>query len=168
MRTCEHEIDAADGLWCKAASSVSWDASSANDAATDPYDVSFELPESTADEDLLHVAVDSKKRDNVALGETLVQIGLLRPHEMLDVRIAQAGGADLGDALLVASAIRSRLGEMLLQAQQITSEQLEFALDLQRKRGGLLGEILVSQGWLDRATLDAALDAQAKSGRRAA
>jgi hypothetical protein len=112
--------------------------------------------------------VDSKKRDNVALGETLVQIGLLRPHEMLDVRIAQAGGVDLGDVLLVASAIRSRLGEMLLQAQQITSEQLEFALDLQRKRGGLLGEILVSLGWLDRVTLDAALDAQAKSGRRGA
>jgi len=33
-------------------------------------------------------------------------------------------------------------------------------LDLQRKSGGLLGEILVSLGWLDRATLDAALSAQ--------
>jgi len=38
---------------------------------------------------------------------------------------------------------------------------------VQRKRGGLLGEILVSLGWLDRVTLDAALAAQAKSGRRA-
>jgi hypothetical protein len=161
-------MEAADGQSWKAAPGVSWDASCADDAATDPYDVSFELAGSASDEEQLHVAVDSKKRDNVALGETLVQIGLLRPHEMLDVRIAQAGGVDLGDVLLVASAIRSRLGEMLLQAQQITSEQLEFALDLQRKRGGLLGEILVSLGWLDRVTLDAALDAQAKSGRRGA
>jgi hypothetical protein len=86
---------------------------------------------------------------------------------MLDVRIAQAGDVDLGHALLVASSIRSRLGEMLLQAKQITSEQLESALELQRKRGGLLGEILVSLGWLDRVTLDAALAAQAKSRRRA-
>jgi hypothetical protein len=167
MQTREYEIDAADGPWYEAPG-VCWDASCANDAAADPYDVSFESPASGADEEHLHVAVDWKKRDNLALGETLVQIGLLRPHEMLDVRIAQAGDADLGDALLVASAIRSRLGEMLLQAQQITSEQLEFALALQRKRGGLLGEILVNLGWLDRVTLDAALAAQAKSGSVAA
>jgi hypothetical protein len=52
---------------------------------------------------------------------------------------AQADATRLGDALLVASAIRSRLGELL-----------------------------VSLGWLDRVTLDAGLAAQAKSGRRAA
>lgn len=166
MQTWEHEIEAADGPY-KAAPGVCW-AASANDAAADPYNVSFELPDSDSDEELLHVSVDCKKRDNLALGETLVQIGLLGPHEMLDVRIAQSGDVDLGDALLVASAIRSRLGEILLQAKRVTCEQLEFALELQRKRGGLLGEILVSLGWLDRVTLDAALAAQAKSGRRAA
>jgi hypothetical protein len=168
MQTWEHEIEAIDGLY-NAARGVCW-AASANDAAADPYNVSFESPDSDSDsdEELLHVAVDCKKRDNLALGETLVQIGLLRPHEMLDVRIAQSGDADLGDALQVASAIRSRLGDMLLQAKQVTCEQLEFALEVQRKRGGLLGEILVSLGWLDRATLDATLAAQAKSGRRAA
>lgn len=165
MQTWEHEIEAIDGPY-NAAPSVCW-AASANDAAADPYNVSFELPDSDSDAELLHVAVDFKKRDNLALGETLVQIGLLRPHEMLDVRIAQSGDADLGDALLVASAIRSRLGEILLHAKQVTCEQLEFALELQRKRGGLLGEILVSLGWLDRVTLDAALAAQAKSGRQA-
>jgi hypothetical protein len=165
MQTWQHEIEATDGLY-NAASGMCW-AASASDAGADPYNVSFELPDSDSDEEMLHVAVDGKKRDNLALGETLVQIGLLRPHEMLDVRIAQSGDADLGDALLVASAIRSRLGEMLLQAKQVTCEQLEFALEVQRKRGGLLGEILVSLGWLDRVTLDAALAAQARSGRRA-
>ena len=167
MQTCEYEIEALDGLQHNTVPGACWDARCANDTAADPYDVSFESPASASSEQHLHVALDSKKRDNLALGETLVQIGLLRPNEMLDVRIAQAGDADVGDALLVASAIRSRLGEMLLRAQQVTSEQLEFALALQRKRGGLLGEILVSQGWLDRATLNAALAAQAKSGRRA-
>ena len=64
-------------------------------------------------------------------------------------------------SLLVASAIRSRLGEILLKAKRITSSQLEFALEMQRHQGGLLGEILVSLGWLDQATLAAALAAQA-------
>jgi hypothetical protein len=166
MQTCDYEIEATDSL-CKATRGVCW-AAGADDPAADPYNVSFEVPDSDSDEELLHVAVDCKKRDNLALGETLVQIGLLGPHEMLDVRIAQSGDADLGDALLVASAIRTRLGEMLLRAKQVTCEQLEFALELQRKRGGLLGEILVSLGWLDRVTLDAALAAQARSGPRAA
>jgi hypothetical protein len=138
----------------------------ANEQAADPYEVSFESFEPASDGKHLHLAVETKKRDNLALGETLVQIGLLRPQEMLDVRIAQIGGEDLCESLIVVSSIRSRLGDMLLQEKQITSEQLEFALDLQRKRGGLLGEILVSLGWLDRETLDATLSAQRE--RRAA
>jgi hypothetical protein len=132
--------------------------------AADPYDVRFESFEPTPQG--LKLEVETKKRDNLALGETLVQIGLLRPQEMLDVRIAQSGGEDLCNSLMVVSSIRSRLGEMLLQQEHITSEQLESALDLQRRRGGLLGEILVSMGWLDRETLDATLVAQ--RGRRAA
>ena len=63
--------------------------------------------------------------------------------------------------LMAASAIGSRLGEILLNAKRITSSQLEFALEVQRHQGGLLGEILVNFGWLDRQTLDAALAAQA-------
>jgi hypothetical protein len=63
--------------------------------------------------------------------------------------------------LLVAGAIRSRLGEILLHAKRITSSQLEAALTLQRDGGGLLGEILLGQGWLDQETLDAALALQA-------
>jgi hypothetical protein len=166
MQTDENEIEAVEGLRHRPAPGASWDAGCANDA--DPYDVFFESPQCESAGENLHLAVDCKKRDNVALGETLVRIGLLRPNEMLDVRIAQARGADLGDSLRVASAIRSRLGDMLLRAQRITSEQLEFALELQRKRGGLLGETLVSLGWLDRETLDVALETQAKSGRKAA
>jgi len=128
--------------------------------AADALDVSFESIDPVADGKDMRHAVETKKRDNLALGETLVQIGLLKPQEMLDVRMAQAGGEDLCESLMVVSSIRSRLGEMLLQSNKITSEQLEFALELQRKRGGLLGEILVNLGWLDRTTLDATLVAQ--------
>ncbi len=168
MATCENEVRGDDVQRRYAAQNVSWDGEPACDqAATDPYSVSFESPESVRDEEHLGLAIQSKKRDNLALGETLVQMGLLAPREMLDVRIAQAG-EDLVRSLMVASAIRSRLGEMLLRSKQITSAQLEFALALQRKRGGLLGEILVSLGWLDRHTLDVALAVQMRSGRKAA
>jgi hypothetical protein len=77
------------------------------------------------------------------------------------VRSAQTDSGDLVGSLLVASAIRSRLGEILLKAKRITSCQLEFALEMQRHQGGMLGEILLSLGWLDQVTLDAALAAQA-------
>jgi hypothetical protein len=106
-------------------------------------------------------AVERKKRDNLALGEALVSIGLLGRIELAGVERAQTESEDLVASLMIASAIRSRLGEILLKAKQITTCQLEFALELQRHQGGLLGETLVSLGWLDQATLDAALAAQA-------
>ncbi len=167
MQSYEHEVPPNEGF--PVTVSVNWASTSVNDEALDPYDVSFESwSEPAQDGKQLLLAVESKKRDNLALGETLVQIGLLEAREMLDVRIAQAADEDLCDSLLVVSAIRSRLGEMLLSAKQITSAQLESALEVQRKHGGLLGEILVTHGSLDRETLDVALAAQARSGRKAA
>ena len=106
-------------------------------------------------------AVESKKRDNTALGETLVSIGLLDPRDLSQIRASQAAAGDLVGSLSVASAIRTRLGEILLREKRITSSQLEHALELQRQKGGKLGEILVSLGWLDQETLDAALATQA-------
>ena len=164
MQAYESEVEGVEELRRSATAHVL--GTDASDRAEDPFEVRFESFEPASEGKHLHLEVESKKRDNLALGETLVQIGLLRPHEMLDVQIAQIGGEDLCESLMVVSSIRSRLGDMLLQKKQITSEQLEFALDLQRKGGGLLGDILVSLGWLDRATLDAALSAQRE--RRAA
>ena len=106
-------------------------------------------------------AVESKKQDNAALGETLVRIGLLDPRELSELRLSQAAAVDLVGSLTIASAIRTRLGEILLREKRITSSQLEHALELQRQQGGMLGEILVSLGWLDKETLDAALATQA-------
>jgi hypothetical protein len=138
-----------------------WMRAAAYAAGTEPEDELFEPPGPTLVEVDLGRAVESKKRDNLALGEALMSIGLIGHRELSDVQSAQAESDDLVGSLLVASAIRSRLGEILLKAERITSSQLEFALDLQRHQGGLLGEILVSLGWLDQQTLDAALAAQA-------
>ena len=109
--------------------------------------------------DDLAQAVEAKKRDNLVLGETMLRLGLLGQGELAALETAQAS-RDTVESLLVASAIRSRLGEILLKARRITSNQLEAALKLQRENGGLLGEILIGQGWLDRDTLDAALALQ--------
>ena len=108
----------------------------------------------------LEEAIEAKKRDNLVLGETLVSFGLLQRHEMSDVQSAQARSNDVVGSLMVASAIRTRLGDILLHAKRVTSAQLELALEMQRQRGGLLGEILVGTGALDRGTLDAALALQ--------
>ena len=137
-----------------------WMQAAAYAAGTGPQDAFFAALEPARDEIGLEEAVESKKRDNFALGEALVSIGLIGQHEFAEVQRVQAEGDDLAASLMVASAVRSRLGEILLKAKRITSSQLEFALELQRHQGGLLGEVLVSLGWVDRQTLDAALAAQ--------
>lgn len=45
-------------------------------------------------------------------------------------------------------ATRKSLGQMLVADDFVTAEQLDEALELQRKQGGKLGEILINQGWL--------------------
>lgn len=148
QRTQERNVDA----WMRAAAYA---------AGTEP-DVDWLPPEDLVlEHDHLGHAVESKKRDNLELGQALVSIGLMGTVELAEVQSAQAQCADLVGSLLVASAIRSRLGEILLKAKHITSCQLEFALEMQRLEGGRLGEILVGLGWLDQQTLDAALVAQA-------
>jgi len=44
--------------------------------------------------------------------------------------------------------IHKQLGELLLERKIIDSKQLEKALDLQKERGGLLGDILVELGFV--------------------
>jgi hypothetical protein len=47
-----------------------------------------------------------------------------------------------------------RLGDLLIQAQLITPEQLAYALAVQHEEGGRLGDHLVSTGAIAEATLD--------------
>lgn len=117
-----------------------------------------------ADDDALGVAVRSQMRDNLALGETLVSFGLMEAHELAKVDLAQRRETDVVDSLLVTSTIRSRLGDILLRARQITSNQLERALEIQRTQGGLLGEILIERGWIVPQSLQQALAVQGRSG----
>jgi hypothetical protein len=55
---------------------------------------------------------------------------------------------------------RQTIGQILVEKELITLGQLETALDYQRANGGLLGEILVAQGLIDRLAIASVLARQ--------
>lgn len=55
---------------------------------------------------------------------------------------------------------RKRLGDLLIAAGKITSEQLSAALDVQKESGRRLGEVLVSEGFLTQEELMVTLETQ--------
>jgi Type II secretion system (T2SS), protein E, N-terminal domain len=61
---------------------------------------------------------------------------------------------------------RQAIGEILVEKELITPAQLEAALDYQRAEGGLLGEILVAQGLIDRLAIASVLAKQWSSSPR--
>ena len=56
--------------------------------------------------------------------------------------------------------VRKQLGELLIERAIITQEQLEKALDTQRQKGGLIGEILVEMGFAKEDDIAQALTSQ--------
>jgi glycosyltransferase XagB len=64
-----------------------------------------------------------------------------------------AAGVPAGDLVSLSAAVqagdvRLRLGELLIQRKLITPEQLDEALELQRKWGSRLGDVILTMGWL--------------------
>lgn len=55
---------------------------------------------------------------------------------------------------------RLRLGDMLVQAQMLSTEKLSQALGVQSERGGRLGEILVAEGFVSETQLTQTLSNQ--------
>jgi type IV pilus assembly protein PilB len=49
--------------------------------------------------------------------------------------------------------MKKLLGELLIEGKEITQEQLNEALRIQKKDGDLLGAILVNLGYLDEGVL---------------
>ena len=56
--------------------------------------------------------------------------------------------------------IAKQIGQLLLARKEITQEQLDEALELQGKKGGLLGQILVEMGATTEEAVAQALTAQ--------
>ena len=57
---------------------------------------------------------------------------------------------------------KKRIGEMLVEAGEVTEAQVQEALSVQKQEGGLLGMVLVKLGYLDRNTLVHTLETQTR------
>jgi hypothetical protein len=108
----------------------------------------------------LHDALAEQHRTNELLGEILVRFGEIESTDLQVVLSFQEDLADGARAAQLAAGVRKMLGEILVQAQRISPEQLDAALAEQRESGAKLGEILVKRGLLNRRELDAALMVQ--------
>ncbi len=56
--------------------------------------------------------------------------------------------------------IKKQLGELLIERSVITKKQLEHALETQKAKGGLIGQVLVGLGYATEETIAQALTAQ--------
>ena len=59
-----------------------------------------------------------------------------------------------------------QVGELLLERQLITQEQLDKALEVQLKEGGLLGQILVKMGFVTDEQIDSCIKEQTENSKK--
>ena len=112
----------------------------------------------------LERALEKQKRTNEMLGEVLVGMGVLDPTDLKAALSVQGELASVKDAIRSASGVRFLLGEILLTAKRITPEQLQSALDDQKRTGEKLGAVLVRRRYITEKELEAALAFQQHQG----
>lgn len=108
----------------------------------------------------IEVALEEQKKTNELLGQVLVRMNILDP---VDIKVALSVQDHLDcveDAVKIAAGVRRLLGELLVQAGHITSEQLEQAIVEQKRSGEKIGEVLARQGLLTKRELYCVLDYQ--------
>lgn len=122
-----------------------------------------------------------RKISNRQLGEVLIERGLISTEQLDSALVIQKQkGGLIGEILVVLGYIKEpdvklvltiqkdlekkgrhiRIGELLVERDLITSEQLEYALKIQKQKGGLIGEILVILGYIKEADVALALTSQ--------
>lgn len=112
----------------------------------------------------LERALEEQRNTNELLGQTLVRMGILDPTDIKAALSVQHYLNSPDDAVKTAAGVRQMLGDLLLQAGHITSEQLEGAFAEQKRTGEKLGEVLVRMGLLTDRQLNAVLDFQRRQG----
>lgn len=88
---------------------------------------------------LLELQASQPKGERQPLGKLAVELGFLSERRLRD--------------LLDLHGKRLSLGELLVANGLVTPDQIEKALAIQGERGGLLGEVLVENGWIDEIAL---------------
>lgn len=100
-------------------------------------------------EEQLREALDFQKKEGGLLGEVLVKLGYVEERDIVQALTVQCGFPYL-----------PKLGEILIRNEVISQEQLQRALDFQKREGGLLGEILVKLGYANELDIVQALTVQ--------
>lgn len=112
----------------------------------------------------LERALEEQRSTNELLGQVLVRMGILDSTDLKAALSVQQYLDIPDDAVKTAAGVRQMLGDLLLQAGHITSEQLEGAFAEQKRTGEKLGEVLVRTGLLTDRQLNAVLDFQRRQG----
>ena len=107
----------------------------------------------------LDAALERQAQRNGKLGALLVEMGLLEEAELYAVLALQASLHET-QAEDVIQFLRARLGDILLGAAAVTSQQLQRALEDQESAGEALGEVLVRHGVISVAVREGALGFQ--------
>lgn len=101
-------------------------------------------------------ALDIQNQIPKKIGQLLVDLGYTTRGKVEQALSNQA----IGKCKPAQTAPRRSLGELLLQADRVTPEQLERALVVQRQTHAYLGDILVQQGAITEAELEDILATQ--------
>lgn len=113
-------------------------------------------------QDEIERTLTAQREANARLGALLVQMGSLSEEQLAALLHMQQRLSDPQRALKVATGLRLRLGEMLVQSGRATPQQVDEALAEQARTGARLGRIAVSRGWLKPLELRRALRFQAR------
>lgn len=90
--------------------------------------------------------------------------GKTKSSMAVPVRLASSDVADARERRSISEG--SRFGEIMVKMAYMKAQDVERALDLQRKKGCLLGEAMVDLGMLSRRGLEAALHMQRQARKR--
>lgn len=94
------------------------------------------------------------------IGEILIEKGYIsqsKLHDFLNLQVAENSNAIWSNRDFKKDYL---LGEIMLAAEVITSEQLNQALNYQKNKGGRVGQILIDMGYVSESRLKVCLDKQ--------
>lgn len=115
----------------------------------------------------LDKALEHQKKWGGKIGEILIENGYLTNDRLTDYLNLQIFVNSSANWTLRDEKNENLLGEIMLAANVITRGQLGEALNLQEKRGGRVGQILIDMGYISELALKDCLDRQRLSRKKA-
>lgn len=108
----------------------------------------------------LQNALYEQRHTNELLGDILVRMGVLDPHDLRAVLSISGDLSSPDQAVQLAAGVRRLLGELLLLGKRITAQQLDEALEIQRQTEETLGDVFLRLGLISDKELRALLKFQ--------